>query len=377
MSDSVNNKNEIGGYPHIMLKEIMEQPAALRETMRGRLLQGEAPFSLAELNLSPQEIRSIESIYIVACGTSYHAGLIAKYTIEQLLHIPVHVNLAPEFNVNDPLIDKNTLFIVISQSGETTDALSALRKLKESGHRVMAITNVAGSSLSREADMTLFTRAGLEEAIASTKAYLTQLIVLYLLAYYLAQERGALAGDDLRKAKEAILMLPEQVEQVLTRLPEIKQIAQYLRPWESVFFIGRNQDYAIAMEGALKLKETSYIHAEAYASGEFQHGSIALIVEGLPVIALVTRDDVAKKSLANIIEIKDRFGYIICFIREDMTELSLKADQCFFLPAAPDLFMPVLCAVPLQLLAYCTAVLRGNPVDKPRNLTKVVIIENP
>ena len=374
MSD-VDNDSELGGYPHVMLKEIMEQPVALRETMRGRLIEGEAPFSLAELNLSTQEIRSIESIYIVACGTSYHAGLIAKHAIEQLLHIPVHVNLAPEFNGNDPLLGKNVLTIVISQSGETTDALAALRLLRGSGHRVLAITNVADSTLSREADMTLYTRAGLEEAIASTKAYLTQLIVLYLLAYYLAQERGALAGDDLREAKEALLMLPEQVERVLTRLPEIKQIAHYLHTWENVFFLGRNLDYAIAMEGALKLKETSYIHAEAYASGEFQHGSIALIVKGLPVVALVTRDDAAKKSLANIIEIKNRFGYVICFLREGLTELSRKADQCFFLPAAPDLFMPVLCVVPLQLLAYCTAVLRGNPVDKPRNLTKVVIID--
>lgn len=366
---------EKGGYPHFMLKEIMEQPRALRETMRGRLLRGGKGFSLPELNLTPEEINSFEQVYIVACGTAYHAGLVAKYTMEKILQLPVEVDLASEFRYRDPLFNKNTLFIVISQSGETADTLAALRLARKKGQKVLAITNVVGSSVAREADKVLYTWAGPEIAVASTKAYLTQIFSLYLLTYYLAQEKGKLSRDALEEAGEALFNLPGQVETILQRVEEIRELATYLASWESCFYIGRNLDYAVAMEGALKLKEISYIHAEAYASGELKHGTLALIVEGIPVIALVTQQAVMEKSLSNIKEVKARCGHVICFAQEGTIEFQREVDQVFYLPSTLDVLMPILTVVPLQLLAYYAAVARDCPVDKPRNLAKSVTVE--
>jgi len=366
---------EKGGYPHFMLKEIMEQPRALRETMRGRLLKGCSEFSLPELNLTPEEIRSIEQVYIVACGTAYHAGLVAKYAMEKILHIPVEVDLASEFRYREPLLNKKTLFIVISQSGETADTLAALRLARQKGNKVLAITNVVGSSVAREAHRVLYTWAGPEIAVASTKAYLTQLFSLYLLTYYLAQEKKLLSPEELKEAGEALYRLPEQVENILTRVDEVREIAAYLTSWESAFFIGRNLDYAVAMEGALKLKEISYIHAEAYASGELKHGTLALIVDGIPVIALVTQRAVIEKSLSNIKEVKARCGHVICFAQEGTIDFQREVDRVFYLPTTLDVLMPILTVVPLQLLSYYAAVGRNCTVDKPRNLAKSVTVE--
>lgn len=367
---------EKDGYEHFMRKEIMEQPQALRETMRGRLLEGGKKIDLAGLDFTPEEIKNISKIFIVACGTAYHAGLVGKYLLEKILRVPVEVDVASEFRYRDPLLCANTFMIVISQSGETADTLAALRLAQERGQQVLAITNVVGSSVAREADKVLFTRAGPEIAVASTKAYLTQLFSLYLLTFYLAQERGAMEREQLQKAGETLFSLPGQVEKILNREKEIPGIASYLSRWESAFFIGRNLDFAVALEGALKLKEISYIHAEAYAAGELKHGALALIVEGIPVVALAIQEAVLEKSLSNIKEIKARGGYVHCFAREGMEALASEVDSIFYLPSTmDDIFLPVLAVIPLQLLAYYTAVARGCPVDNPRNLTKSVTVE--
>ncbi|NMB34730.1 MAG: glutamine--fructose-6-phosphate transaminase (isomerizing) [Firmicutes bacterium] len=367
---------EKGGYEHFMRKEIMEQPQALRETMRGRLLEGGRKINLAELDFAPEEIEKISKIFIVACGTAYHAGLVGKYLLEKILRIPVEVDVASEFRYRDPLLCADTLVIVISQSGETADTLAALRLARERGQQVLAITNVVGSSVAREADKVFFTWAGPEIAVASTKAYLTQLFSLYLLTFYLAQERGAMEQIELQKAGEALYNLPDQVEEILNREKEIPGIASYLSRWESAFFIGRNLDFAVALEGALKLKEISYIHAEAYAAGELKHGALALIVEGIPVVALAIQETVLEKSLSNIKEIKARGGYVFCFAREGMEALASEVDSIFYLPSTlDDIFLPMLAVIPLQFLAYYTAVARGCPVDNPRNLTKSVTVE--
>ncbi len=365
---------EKGGYPHFMLKEIMEQPTALRETMRGRLLDRGRAINLTELDLSPQEVSDISKIYIVACGTAYHAGLVGKYALEKWLRLPVEVDLASEFRYRNPLLDGQTLVIVISQSGETADTLAALRLARSSGNRVLAITNVVGSTVAREADLVIYTWAGPEIAVASTKAYLTQLFSLYLLTLYLAGKRG-MDPASIEEAGQALYQLPGQVERVLAREEEIKDMARYLAPWQSTFFIGRNLDHAVAMEGALKLKEISYIHAEAYASGELKHGTLALVVEGIPVIALATQRAVLDKSISNIKEVKARDGYVICFLQDENQDLEEEVDRVFYLPATLDFIMPILTVVPLQLLAYHTAVERGCSVDKPRNLAKSVTVE--
>ena len=366
---------EKGGYKHFMLKEIMEQPQALRETMRGRLSDGGQKINLAELNFKAQEIKDISKIFIVACGTAYHAGLVGKYLMEKILRLPVEVDVASEFRYRDPLLCAKTLVIVISQSGETADTLAALRLARERGQQVLAITNVVGSSVAREADKVLFTWAGPEVAVASTKAYLTQLLALYMLTLYLAAKRQALPPARLKEIGSALFKLPAQVENILSREKEVAAIAGYLKRWESTFFIGRNLDFAVALEGALKLKEISYIHAEAYAAGELKHGTLALIVEGIPVVALATQKAVLEKSLSNIKEIKARGGYVLCFVQEGMEALQNEVDSIFYLPPTADIFLPMLAVIPLQLLAYYTAVARGCPVDNPRNLTKSITVE--
>jgi glucosamine--fructose-6-phosphate aminotransferase (isomerizing) len=343
--------------------------------MRGRLLNGGRELNLSELDFTPEEINDISKIYIVACGTAYHAGLVGKYAMEKILRLPVEVDLASEFRYRDPLLDKKTMIIVISQSGETADTLTALRLARSRGNKVLAITNVVGSSVSREADKVLYTWAGPEISVPSTKAYLTQLLSLYMLTLYLAQERGLLDRQALEKLGKALFALPAKVEQILDKQEEIKEMAAYLSRWESAFYIGRNLDFAVAMEGALKLKETSYIHAEAYASGELKHGPLALIVEGIPVIALATQKSILDKSVSNFKEIKARNGYVICFVQEGTEGLEKEIDRIFYLPSTEDLLTPVLSVVPLQLLAYYTAVARCCPVDKPRNLAKSVTVE--
>ncbi|NMA91891.1 MAG: glutamine--fructose-6-phosphate transaminase (isomerizing) [Firmicutes bacterium] len=368
---------EKGGYPHFMLKEIMEQPQAVRDTLRRRIDLEAGRVLLPELDLTAEEARRISKIYIIACGTSSHAGYVGKYALERLASLPVEVDPASEFRYRDPLLDQNHLAIVISQSGETADTLEALRLCKEKGIRVLAITNAIGSSAAREADRTLLTFAGPEIAVASTKAYLTQLILLYLLALYLGQLRGTVTREQGAELVRGLNGLPDQLVKILTPecLTELKEIAVALAHWDSIFYIGRNLDYATALEGSLKLKEVSYIHAEAYPAGELKHGPLALITGGMPVVALATQEKVLEKTLSNIQEIRAREGAVFLVASEEFVGIERQADWVFHIPRVHQLLTPVPAILPLQLIAYYTGLARECPVDKPRNLAKSVTVE--
>jgi len=370
-------KAEKSGYPHFMIKEIMEQPSAVRETLRSRLDESGRVDLSGELKLSREEMQSLEKIHLVACGTAYHAGIVGKYTTETLLRLKCEVDVASEFRYRDPLLDKKDLVIVISQSGETADTLAALRLAREKGARVLSITNVVGSTISREADDVLFTWAGPEIAVASTKAYLTQLTTLYLFAIYLGQNRGTVADKEADTLGRELAILPDLVSEIMQeeRLKELRRYSQMLAGWENAFFIGRNLDFAVAMEGALKLKEISYIHAESYAAGELKHGTLALITSGIPVLALATQQQVLEKTVSNIQEVKARDGHVFTVAFSGEEGLEKEVDQVFYLPRTSDILSPVLAVVPLQLISYYTAVERGCPVDKPRNLAKSVTVE--
>ncbi len=367
---------ERGGYAHFMLKEIHEQPKAIRDTLTGRIAPDLSKVVLdEEVNWSSDFVKAVDRIHIVACGTSWHAGLVGKSVIEQLARIPVDVEIASEYRYRDPLQTDNTLIIVISQSGETADTLAALRDAKARGRRVLGITNVVGSSVAREADDVLITRAGPEIAVASTKAYTTQLVVLYLLAIYFGQERGLLGEDQIRDILAGLENLPQAAEQVLDAEPQLEQFAAEWKDAHDTFFIGRGVDYFLSMEGALKLKEISYIHAEAYAAGELKHGTLALITEGVPVIALVTQTDLYEKTLSNIKEVKARDAFVLGVTFDGDEALQKSVDQVIYLPKTMPLLSPIVTVIPLQLLAYYAAVARGNDVDKPRNLAKSVTVE--
>lgn len=368
---------EKGGFDHFMLKEIMEQPDAIRETMRQRIDCEKGKVKLSDLGLSKEELSAVDKIYIVACGTAYHAGLVGKMIIESLTGIPVEVDFASEFRYRTPLLKQNQLVIVISQSGETADTLAALRLARGKKLKVLAITNVVGSSVSREADHVFYTWAGPEIAVASTKTYLTQLVALYLLAIYCGEIRGSLDQPTAKELIEGLISLPGQIRKILSdaSTDRLKAYCRHLAGWESAFFVGRNLDYPVAMEGALKLKEISYIHAEAYAAGELKHGPLALIVEGMPVVALATQRAVLDKNLSNIQEVSARGGAVFAITQEGFDEVAGQVDVIFYLPPVNDLLAPVLSAVPLQLIAYFAAVERGNAVDKPRNLAKSVTVE--
>ncbi len=366
---------ERGGYPHFMLKEIFEQPRALRDTLRGRITPGGDDVVLKEISLSPDDIRNFTRVTIVACGTAYHAGLIGKYVIEKLARVPVEVDLASEFRYRDPLLDPRNLVIVISQSGETADTLAALREARARGCRVLAVTNVVGSSVAREADEVIYTWAGPEIAVASTKAYTTQVLVMYLLGLLFARQRGARTPAEIAEIVAALQRLPGQLEQVLEQQDLIKDLADQYHTCEDVFFLGRGLDYAVAMEGALKLKEISYIHAEAYAAGELKHGTLALIVEGVPVVALATQTDVLEKLVSNMKEVKAREGTVIGVCLGEKELVDGTSDHVIRLPEAPSLVAPILSVVPLQLFAYYMAAARGCDIDKPRNLAKSVTVE--
>ncbi len=368
---------EKGGYDHFMLKEIMEQPAAVKETMRQRINTASGKVDLSELGLNGEELTRLEKIHIVACGTAYHAGLLGKAVIEELAGIPVEVDVASEFRYRNPLLKENQLVVVISQSGETADTLAALRLSRQKGLKVLAITNVVGSSVSREADEVLYTWAGPEIAVASTKAYLTQLIALYLIAIYFGEIRGNLAPETAAKLVKNLRALPEKLKKILSEesLSKLRKYCDHLSSWDSAFFVGRNIDYPVALEGALKLKEISYIHAEAYAAGELKHGPLALIVEGIPVIALITQKAVFEKTLSNIQEVNARGGAVFAITQEGFNDVTKQVESVFSLPPVEDILAPVLAAVPTQLIAYYTALARGSSVDKPRNLAKSVTVE--
>ncbi len=368
---------EKGGYEHFMLKEIMEQPAAVKETMRQRIDVAAGKIDLSELEFSVEELKALDKIYIVACGTAYHAGLVGKVIIEKLAGVPVEVDVASEFRYRQPLLKENQMVIVISQSGETADTLAALRLARSKGVKVLAVTNVVGSTVSREADHILYTWAGPEIAVASTKAYLTQLVSLYLFGFYLAEIREMLTRQQAKDLIEALAALPGQLKEVLSEesILKLRSYCEHLASWESAFFVGRNLDYPVAMEGALKLKEISYIHAEAYAAGELKHGPLALIVEGIPVIALATQKAVLDKTLSNIQEVNARGGAVFAITQEGFEDVSRQVESVFYLPPVLDILAPVLSAVPTQLIAYYAAISRGSSVDKPRNLAKSVTVE--
>ena len=364
---------EKGGYPHYMLKEIFEQPAALRNTL-GRYMDRDGGISFPDCRLSPGDLAGIGKISIVACGTAYHAGLLGKHLFESVLRIPTENDLASEFRYRNPILGPDTLLIVISQSGETADTLAAMREGLRRGARVLAVTNVAGSTMAREAPNVIYTAAGPEIAVASTKAYTTQLAVLALLACHVAQALGREQEyfDELRRG---LRQVPQLAEGVLAAVePRVQELGRASTEWRNAFFIGRGLDWAVAQEGALKLKEISYIHAEAYSAGELKHGALALIEEGVPVIGLATQPELLEKTVSNIREAKAR-GAVVHAITQFPLLLADAADACIELPQLPAALMPLLAVIPTQLLAYYAAAARGLDVDKPRNLAKSVTVE--
>ena len=367
---------EKGGYDHFMLKEIVEQPRALKDCLSGRIAYGKRVVDLGELELTAEKVNSINKIVMVACGTAYHACYVGRYVYEKLLNIPVEVEIASEFRYRDPILDKHTLTIIVSQSGETADTLAALAEAKRKGSHVLAITNVWGSSIAREAHDVIYTRAGLEIAVASTKAYTTQILAIYLLGLYMAEMKGKLIRKEIQTIINELYRLPDKVQKIIDdHLDEIREMGEIIAGYNDAFFIGRGLDYVVAMEGALKLKEISYIHAEAYAAGELKHGTLALIVDQVPVISLCTQGTLEEKMISNIKEAQTRDGQIFAIAFEGDKLVSEVADHICYLPKTLDLLAPILTVIPLQLIAYYASVKRGVDVDKPRNLAKSVTVE--
>jgi glucosamine--fructose-6-phosphate aminotransferase (isomerizing) len=364
---------EKGGYDHFMLKEIHDQPKAIQETFRGRI-DDQGLVSIRELEPLESAMRDANRIVIVACGTAYHAGCVGKQFIERLIRMPVEADLASEFRYREPIIDSQTLGIVISQSGETADTLAALREMKEKGAKVIAAVNVVGSGIAREADAAVYTWAGPEICVASTKAYSTQLIAMYLIGLHLARLRGV--GEEiLRYYIDQLAALPSLVESLMDRDEEIERLAKTLASKQDFFFLGRGMDFAVALEGALKLKEITYLHAEAYAAGEMKHGPLALISTDTPVVCLATSDRLREKMISNIKEMKARGGVCIGILTEGDDRTSLISDHSIYLPPIDELLSPSVSIVPLQMLSYFIARELGREIDQPRNLAKSVTVE--
>jgi len=370
---------EKAGYKHFMLKEIFEQPTAARETILGRVSQDSGKVFLEEMKITDAQLAAVEHVTILACGTSWHAGLVGKYLLERLAHVPVEVDYGSEYRYRQPIVPANTLAIVITQSGETADTLAALREAKHAGARSVAICNVVGSMATRETDGTIYTHAGPEIGVASTKAFTSQLVALYLLGLRLGQARGVLSADASKPHIDALLQLPLLLEQTLKLAPQVEEIAGRFQARTDFLYLGRGINYPIALEGALKLKEISYIHAEGYPAGEMKHGPIALIDERMPVVTLAPQDAVFEKMIGNMQEVKARGGSVIALTSGGKQKLAsiLDPDRDFVveLPMTPALLMPIVMVVPLQLLAYDIAVRRGCDVDQPRNLAKSVTVE--
>ena len=365
---------EKGGYPHFMLKEIFEQPEAIRKTVSPRIRDGRVV--LDDIHMPEDYVRSIDRVYIIACGSSYHVGMVSKYNWERLLRRPVDVVLASEFRYCDPLVNERSLVVVISQSGETLDTMAAMREAKRLGGRTLAIVNVVGSSIAREADDVLYTWAGPEIAVATTKAYSTQLALMDLVGLYLGDKLGTVAKSEYDAILHGIQQLPEQMQQVLSQTEQVQYYASRYFNHGSVFFIGRNLDYAMGMEGSLKLKEISYIHSEAYASGELKHGTISLIEPGTLVIALGTYAPLFDKAMSNVVEVKARGAEVLALTTEDFREkMENVADATLTVPVTHTVLQPSLGVVPLQLFSYYVALQRGCDIDKPRNLAKSVTVE--
>ena len=365
---------EKGGYPHFMFKEIMEQPEAVRKTVSPRIRDGRVV--LDDVRLTADYVRDISRIFIIACGSSYHVGMVSKYNWERLLRRPVQVDLASEFRYSDPLVDRRTLVIVISQSGETLDTMAAMREAKRRGARTLAVVNVVGSSIAREADDVLYTWAGPEIAVATTKAYSTQLVLMDLIGLYLADLLGTVSAEEYAAIVAGVQALPEQMQQVTDRVEDVQYFASRYFNHDSIFFIGRNLDYAMGLEGSLKLKEISYIHSEAYASGELKHGTISLIEPGTLVVALGTHAALFDKAMSNVVEVKARGAEVLAVTTGRFREkMSKTADAVVVVPEAHPILQPSLGVVPLQLFAYYVALHRGCDIDKPRNLAKSVTVE--
>jgi glucosamine--fructose-6-phosphate aminotransferase (isomerizing) len=365
---------EKGGYPHFMLKEIHEQPRAIGDTLTGRLLDG-GGVVLDEVHFPPGFARSLDRIWVTACGTAFHAGLVAKDVLEGLLRVPVEVAYAHELRYRDPLIGPGSLTVAISQSGETADTLAAARLARERGSRLLAVTNVVGSTLSREADDLLYTRAGPEIAVASTKAYLTMLVGEYLLALVLGRERGVLGRETVAGLIAGLRTLPRVVEEVLDRAGEVRLLAEQIAERDDVYFIGRGLDHAVATEGSLKMKEISYVHSEAMPAGELKHGTLALVTEGTPVVVVLTQGATYDKTISALQEVKARRAFTVAVAWDDDDEIGKHAERVLRIPRVPDLLAPVPAIVPLQLLAYYVAAARGHDIDQPRNLAKSVTVE--
>ena len=364
-----------GGYEHFMLKEIYEQPNGVKETLVRRLDEN-GDIKLDDIKMTKEDLEKINKVYIIACGTAYHAGLVGKYAIEKFAKIPVTCDIASEFRYNDPFVDENTLVILVSQSGETADTLASLRYAKDKGARIMSVTNVVGSSIARESDDVFYTWAGPEVSVASTKAYTTQLVSFYMIALDFAIKKGSITKEYYHEMIEKLKQMPEKVTKALEQENYIKEdIAKSIKDRENAFYLGRGLDYSIAMEGALKIKEISYIHAEAFAAGELKHGTIALIEKGTPVIAIATQDSLFEKMVSNMEEVRARGAYVIAVAKEKNKEVEKSADKVIYIPDVDDILSSILTVLPLQLLSYYAAIERGCDVDKPRNLAKSVTVE--
>ena len=362
------------GYAHFMLKEIMEQPEAVRKTVSPRITDGEIFFE--ELKEAEELLQNITRIYIVACGSAYHVGMVGKYTLEKLLHIPVEACLASEFRYSEPILGESALVIVISQSGETLDSMAALREAKKNGSKVLSIVNVMGSSIARESDYVLYTWAGPEIAVATTKAYTTQMVLLIMLGVYFAKQLNRISEEEYDKIMVGLDSLPEKIKDVLKNIDNYQKTASGYFNHSSVFYIGRNVDYALGLEGSLKLKEISYIHSESYAAGELKHGTISLIEPGTLVVALATYAPLLEKTLSNVVEVKSRGAEVILMATEETAKtISSQSSELFVTPETHPVLQPVLGVIPLQLFAYYVALNRGCDIDKPRNLAKSVTVE--
>lgn len=363
-----------GGYDCFMLKEINEQPEGVKNTLERRIDEN-GNIVLDGIHLTKEDLDNINRIYIVACGTAYHAGLLGKNALEKYLKVPVITDIASEFRYSDNFVDEHSLVILVSQSGETADTLAVLRDSKAKGAKILAITNVVGSSISREADEVFYTWAGPEIAVASTKAYTTQITSLYMIALNFALEKGTINREEYLSTIEKMKELPEKIQKVLDNQDKIKETAEKIVSKEHVFFLGRGVDYSLAMEGSLKLKEVSYIHSEAFAAGELKHGTIALIEEGTPVISVATQENLFEKMVSNMQEVKARGAFVASIAQEHNTSVEKVSDEVIYIPNCDDMLVPIVAAVPMQLLAYYVSTMKGLDVDKPRNLAKSVTVE--
>lgn len=364
---------EKGGYEHFMMKEIYEQPKAIRDTVNPRIKDDEV--FIHELRMTEEQIKKLRKIFIIGCGSAYHAGVTGKYVIEELARIPVEVDLASEFRYRNPILEEDTLTIIISQSGETADTLAAMREVKRQGIRTLAVVNVVGSSIAREADDVLYTWAGPEIAVATTKGYTSQLAALYLLGLHFGKIRNKISSDDYAEMVAELKSLPDKIESMLEHKEKIQYLANQYIGLKDVFFLGRGIDYASALESSLKLKEISYVHSEAYAAGELKHGTISLIEKGTLIVALATQEQLYGKMVSNIVEVRTRGAFVLAVTNEENIDIEKNADYTFYVPKTNKSFTGLMAAIPMQLFAYYVAVAKGCDVDQPRNLAKSVTVE--